>query len=151
MDFSQLRHRIIFLKPLQTAQNSMGESVPVWIPFSPVMRHTIEIRDGEIRLTTDNGGNVTLAYKDGRSYARPLALEAFAVCAGVEPLTGKEYEEAQKLRAETTYRVTTRYFGGITPDMKVLFRNKTLHIVSVINVEERNRELAITAYEDGSK
>jgi SPP1 family predicted phage head-tail adaptor len=150
MDFSTLRHRIIFLKPLQTAQNGMGENVPVWIPFSPVVNHNVEVKDGEVRLTHDHGGNAVLTYKDGRPYAQPLALNAFAVCAGVEPLTGKEYEEAQKLRAETTYRVQTRYFGGIEPDMKILFRNKTLHIVSVINVDERDRELEITAYEDGS-
>jgi SPP1 family predicted phage head-tail adaptor len=149
MDFSQLRHRVIFLKPLQAAQNSMGERVPVWVPFSPVMTPGGETASG-VRLAYD-GGNAILVHNDGRPCERTLALDAFSVCAGVEPLTGKEYEEAQKLRAETTYRVATRYFGGIAPDMKILFRNKTLYIVSVITVEERGRALEITAYEDGSE
>lgn len=33
MDFSKLRHRAIFLKPLDKRLNSMNENVPVWIPF----------------------------------------------------------------------------------------------------------------------
>ena len=35
MDFSKLRHRVIFLKPLDKRLNSMNENVPVWIPFKP--------------------------------------------------------------------------------------------------------------------
>ena len=34
MDFSKLRHRVIFLKPLDKRLNSMNENVPVWIPFT---------------------------------------------------------------------------------------------------------------------
>lgn len=35
MDFSKLRHRVIFLKPLDKRLNSMNENVPLWIPFKP--------------------------------------------------------------------------------------------------------------------
>jgi SPP1 family predicted phage head-tail adaptor len=148
MDFSHLRHRVIFLKPLRTAENGMGEAVPVWIPFKPTVNHNIEVSDGGIRLTRDNGGNALLIRKDGKPYARPLALKDFSVWAGVAPLTGREYEESQKIRAETTYRVVTRYFAGISPDMKILYNNKTLDIVSVLNVGERNTELEIIATEN---
>ena len=33
MDFSKLRHRIIFLRPTDTVTNSMGETVPRYKPL----------------------------------------------------------------------------------------------------------------------
>ena len=41
MDFSKLRHRVIFLKPLDKRLNSMNENVPVWIPFKPKLSSDI--------------------------------------------------------------------------------------------------------------
>ena len=35
MKFSNMRHRIIFLKPSENETNSMHEIVPVWSPFKP--------------------------------------------------------------------------------------------------------------------
>ena len=62
-------------------------------------------------------------------------------------MTGREYDEAQKLREETTYKVVTRYFKDITTDMKILHGLKVLDIVSVLNIGERNTELQIVAKE----
>ena len=56
--------------------------------------------------------------------------------------TGREYDEAQKLRAETTYNVLTRYFPNITTDIRILFRGRFLSIESVLNVGERNEQAA---------
>ena len=104
MDFSKMRHRITFLKPIGTYKNSMGENVP--------------------------------DYKEVRT------VWAFAA-----PKTGREYDEAQKLRAETTYNIHTRYFADITAEMQIRFNGRILKIESVLNINERNEELLIVASE----
>ena len=70
-----------------------------------------------------------------------------SVWAHVAPKTGREYDEAQKLRAETTYNVLTRYFPGITTDMRISFRDCVFNIESVLNIDERNEQLQIVAVE----
>lgn len=73
--------------------------------------------------------------------------EVKTVWAGVEPMRGREYQEAQRVRPELTYKITTRYHKGITPDMLVRFKDRWFHIVSVINVRERNEMLEIICIE----
>ncbi|MGN0149325.1 MAG: phage head closure protein, partial [Clostridia bacterium] len=74
-------------------------------------------------------------------------VKEYAVWASVAPTTGREYEEAQKLRGETTYKLITRYFPNITSDMKIMFGLQVLDIISVLNINERNTELQIIAKE----
>jgi len=69
------------------------------------------------------------------------------VWANVTPLTGKEYSEAQIIRAETTYRIKLRYIDGVLPDMKVEYNGKKFDIISVLNIEERNVELHLMCAE----
>ena len=104
MNFSKMRHRITFMKPLSNIQNSMSENVP--------------------------------KYED-----------IMTVWAFVSPRTGREYDEAQKLRAETTYNVSTRYFSDITPQMYVKFNDRILKIESVLDLGEKKEELLIVAVE----
>jgi SPP1 family predicted phage head-tail adaptor len=73
--------------------------------------------------------------------------EYITVWASVVPVTGKEYIESQKLRAETTYKIATRYISGITTDMKIKYGEKEFEIVSVLNLNERNTELQIVCFE----
>lgn len=76
------------------------------------------------------------------------AYTTFAtVWAAVEPLRGREYLEAQKIRPEMQYRVRIRYLAGVTTDMQVVYRGKILDIQSIINVDERNRELHLMCLE----
>ena len=148
MDFSKLRHRIIFLKPLDKKLNGMKETVPVWIPYKPGVNGNIKLIDAsEIYITEDYRGNAVIKYIDGKPYAKPLSLKEYEVWANVSPTTGREYDEAQKLRAETTYKVITRYFEHITTDMKILFRGHILDIISVLNINEMNTELNIVVSE----
>ena len=147
MNFSELRHRIIFLKPLKTSKNSMGENVPVWIPFKPTIKHNIDISDDKVFLTKENGGNAVLKSKKGKFYSHKLSLSEFSVWASVSPMTGREYEESQKIRAETTYKVKTRFFKNITSDMKFMYNQRIFEIISVLNVGELNTELQIVAIE----
>jgi len=147
VQFSKLKNRIIFLKPSNNIINSMGETIPAYIPFKPGLNNNLNVSDGDVYVMHDNIGNAILVMKDGTPYAHELAISEYSVAGDVNPMTGREYQEAQKIRAETTYRVTTRYFSGITSDMRILFKNKELLIQSVLNVEERNRELQIICTE----
>lgn len=67
--------------------------------------------------------------------------------ANVVPLTGKEFLESQKLRSETTYKIAIRYCADITSDMKINYNGLVLEIISVINVDGRNDEMLIVAFE----
>lgn len=69
------------------------------------------------------------------------------VWASVEPLRGREYQEAQRIRPELTYKVTTRYYKEVMPDMFIKFKECLFEIVTVINVRERNEMLEILCIE----
>lgn len=149
MDFSKLRHRIIFLYPGDLRKNSMGETVPGYIPFKPYLPLSQDA-DG-VFLTYDNDGNAILKRRDGKPYSYQAALQDYSVAAFVSPMSGREYEESQKLRAETTYKISTRFFRGITPQMRILYENREFEIVSVLDLNERHTELQIVAAEKGRK
>lgn len=73
------------------------------------------------------------------------------VWASVEPTRGREYQEAQRIRPELTYKVTTRYHRGITPDMLIIWGKRCFNIISIINVRERNEMLEIICIEKVKK
>lgn len=86
-------------------------------------------------------------YKNSMGESVPKYSELRTVWAFVAPKTGREYDEAQKLRAETTYNIHTRYFSDITAEMQIRFNDRILKIESVLNINERNEELQIVASE----
>ncbi len=69
------------------------------------------------------------------------------VWASVEPTRGREYQEAQRIRPELTYRITTRHHKEVTPDMVIEWGKRCFNIISVINVRERNEMLEIICTE----
>ena len=149
MDFSKLRHRIIFLYPGDLRKNSMGETVPGYIPFKPYLPLPQDA-DG-VFLTYDNDGNAIFKRRDVKAYSSLDALHDYSVAAFVSPMSGREYEESQKLRAETTYKIVTRFFPGITPQMRILYDSREFEIVSVLDMNEQHTELQIVAAEKGRK
>ena len=120
MNFSKLRHRVIFLKPTDIKTNSMNETVPGYEPLKPYAKNQAEVRD-------------------------------FSVASLVVPMSGREYEESQKIRAETTYKIFTRYFPGITSDMRILHETKEFEIISILDLNGRREELQIVAVEADRK
>lgn len=76
-----------------------------------------------------------------------VLTEVKTVWASVEPTRGREYQEAQRIRPELTYKITTRYHKEITPDMFIRWKNRYFSIISVINVRERNEMLEIICTE----
>lgn len=61
------------------------------------------------------------------------------------PIRGFEQTLEERLRPETVYRVLIRYHRGITPDMKIKYKDRPLHITEIINVDEGDFALEITA------
>ena len=151
MNFSKLRHRIIFLHPTDMKTNSMGETVPRYKPFKPFLPLPLQVDADKVYLTYDNDGNATLEYKDGTPYAPKLALQNVSVAGLVVPMSGREYEESQKLRTETTYKISTRFFPRITQDMHILYDNREFEIVSILDLNGRHEELQIVATEKDTK
>lgn len=78
-------------------------------------------------------------------------IKVKTVWASVEPTRGREYQEAQRVRPELTYKVTTRYHKEIAPDMLIKWGKRCFNIVSVINVRERNEMLEIICIEKIAK
>lgn len=67
------------------------------------------------------------------------------VWANIMPIRGFEQTLEERLRPETVYRILTRYYKGITSEMKIKYKDQLLHITEVINVDEGDFALEITA------
>lgn len=67
--------------------------------------------------------------------------------AAVQPLTGTEALVGRQENAAVSHRVVVRYQPGITPSMRVSFNGRLFDIQSVINIDERNRELHLMCLE----
>lgn len=65
----------------------------------------------------------------------------------VSPLSGKEYISQNELQSSVTGRISIRYISGITTDMRVNWNDRIFDILSVINTDERNRELIMIVEE----
>ncbi|WP_139121850.1 phage head closure protein, partial [Piscirickettsia litoralis] len=63
------------------------------------------------------------------------------------PDAGRELFSAHQFYSEITHTVTLRYTPGITPAMRVYFEGRYFEILSVINRDERNRELILACRE----
>ena len=74
-------------------------------------------------------------------------IDYATVWASIEPARGREFWESQQVNAEITGKITIRYLAGITPKMRVKHGDRIFHIISVINTEERNRELQLMVKE----
>lgn len=61
--------------------------------------------------------------------------------AAVEPLRGREFFDAEQVQAEISHRVRIRYYPGVAPTMRFVFGTRHLAINTVINVDERRREI----------
>ena len=78
-------------------------------------------------------------------------IEVKTVWASVEPTRGREYQEAQRIRPELTYKITTRYHKEVTPDMFIKFKDRYFKIISIANVREKCEMLEIVCIEEIKK
>lgn len=66
-----------------------------------------------------------------------------AIWAGVEPLTMREGFFAQQTGSKAETKFVIRYTTGIEPMQRVVYKAQNWNIESVINPDERNRELIL--------
>jgi SPP1 family predicted phage head-tail adaptor len=85
--------------------------------------------------------------KDIDSLAIETSLTYTAVQASIKPISGREYFAAQSTQADVTHRIGLRYLSGVTPKMHVGYGTRIFDILSVINADERNRELQLMCRE----
>jgi SPP1 family predicted phage head-tail adaptor len=69
------------------------------------------------------------------------------VWAAVEPLRGKEEIISAQVTSETTHRITVRYRDGLNSHMRIKFGSREFRIESLINLDERNRQLELMCVE----
>lgn len=98
------------------------------------LRHRITLQ--EYTTTKDSYGAEIESWADKVS-----------VFASIEPLSGREYFKAQQINAEVTTSITIRYISGVLPKMRIRLSDRYFEILSVINPEEKNRELRLMCRE----
>lgn len=69
------------------------------------------------------------------------------VWAAIADLTGKEYFQAASVQSEVTSRIRIRYRPGMNPGMRVLYGSRVFAILSVIDKDERHREMELMCKE----
>ncbi len=101
------------------------------------LRHVISIQ--ERGSTSDDMGGFTENWSNVTGMA--------AVRASINAIASKERMTDGKLVMDVTHRIKCRYRDGITADMRVKFGSRYFDIKSILNYQERNRDLEILAGE----
>lgn len=73
-------------------------------------------------------------------------LDVCTVWAQISPVSGKEYL-SQVRETMVTHKIYCRYRAGITPRMRIKFKDRIFRIVSILNWDERNEGLTIMCEE----
>lgn len=87
--------------------------------------------------TTQNAANEEI--EDWRKVA--------TVWASIVPLSGTERIVAEQTQADVTHTVTLRYRAGVTPKMRIIYGERRLEILSVVEGLKRRRELILNCKE----
>jgi SPP1 family predicted phage head-tail adaptor len=69
------------------------------------------------------------------------------VWASIKPVSGREYFNASGERAEVTHTIGILYGPTVAPRDRIVYGSRMFDIKSVINVDERNRELLLMCTE----
>jgi len=92
------------------------------------LRHRLTLEQIE-RASDESGG-----------FTETRATVATLWC-DLRPLEGVETVEADRLAGRVSHEISLRYRPGVVPAMRLRKGTRVFHIVSVINVDERNRWL----------
>jgi SPP1 family predicted phage head-tail adaptor len=65
----------------------------------------------------------------------------------INPVTGREYFNASGERAEVTHRIRMVYGRTVAPRDRIVYGARIFDIKSVLNLDERNRELELMVSE----
>jgi len=100
------------------------------------LRHRVKIYD-KGTITRNSTGEEIPAYD---------ALVA-EVWAAKEPLSGREFLEAQQAQAEVTVRFRIRYREDIHPEMRCVEDGHTYHITAALDQKGERREMHLMCFE----
>jgi SPP1 family predicted phage head-tail adaptor len=70
--------------------------------------------------------------------------------ASIEQVDGRELVSADRIQAEATHRIVTRFFtNSVTPKMRIFWpeRSRTFDILSIANQDFRNRQFEFVCKE----
>ena len=104
------------------------------------------MRGGKLRRVVSIQ-SATLA-TDAMGTPQPTWTNFVAKCyAQISEAGGKETIQANQINAQQVITVTIRYVAGITPKMRVVYGSRVFEIMTVTNINERNRELDLACLE----
>ena len=92
------------------------------------LRHRLTLE--QLERVSDEGGGFTETW-----------VEVATLSADLRPIGGSEAVEADRLAGRVSHEVSLRYRPGVQPAMRFRKDARLFHILSVINVDERNRWL----------
>ena len=92
------------------------------------LRHRLMLE--QLERVSDDGGGFTESW-----------VEVATLWCDLRPLVGSETVEADRLAGTVSHEIALRYLPGVLPAMRFREDARVFHIVSVINVDERNRWL----------
>ena len=67
--------------------------------------------------------------------------------AAIDPISGREFYEAQQSQSEVSHKLRCRYRAGLTTAMRIVCGKRKFKILSIINWEERGESLLIMCKE----
>ena len=100
------------------------------------LRHLLTLQSSS--TSTSRSGEATISYTtEGKAWG------------SVEPLSGRELEWARQSVANVSHRIRLRYNPNysVAPNWRCTFGSRAFYFASVLNMDERNRELEILAVE----
>ncbi len=104
-------------------------------PALGALRHRVTIEAPA--LLTDAGGGASETWM-------PIA-EVFAE---IVPASGREVVTADRISAEASHRITLRFRADVGPTARIRFGTRAFDILSVRNLNERNRWLVCDCKEE---
>lgn len=69
------------------------------------------------------------------------------VWASVNPISAREFFQAETVNSEITHKILIRYRENVKPSMRVKFKDRIFFIQSVINFNEKNEALQLMCKE----
>ena len=77
-----------------------------------------------------------------------LSPKVFLTCwAAIEPLRGREYYEAQRLKDVDNFKITIRYRKNVTRDMFIVYRSQKFEIQTPVDPYEAHEVLELYCVE----
>ena len=105
------------------------------------------MKAGELRTRVEIQEPVSVRSGTGRT---TQWMTMFAAWADVRPIRSTERAADGHFQTIKLYRVSIRYRLGVKSKYRVIFGGRTLEIASVIDVDERHRQLDLLCEERGA-